>query len=150
MIRKERAIERALIDEILAEGAWGTLSLNGKDGYPYGVPLNYVYAADTILIHCALEGDKIERIRRDNRVCFCVVGKANQLPDKFSTDYASVMVFGRAHLVEDEEKLAILLALVDKYSPEYKEQGRKLALGKLSKVLCIRIEIESVTGKARK
>ncbi|MGC9194555.1 MAG: pyridoxamine 5'-phosphate oxidase family protein [Syntrophobacteraceae bacterium] len=150
MIRKERAIERARIEKILTEGLWGTLSLNGKDGYPYGVPLNYVYAAGSILIHCALEGDKIERIRRDNRVSFCVVGKANPLPDKFSTDYASAIVFGRAHLVADEEKLDILLALVDKYSPEYKEQGRALALGKLSKVLCLRIEIESVTGKARK
>jgi len=150
MRRKDRAIDRAEIDKILAEGIFGVLSMNGGDGYPYGVPLNYVYTGDSILLHSALEGEKLDRIRKDNRVSFCVVGKATPLPDKFSTDYSSAIVFGRTNIIEGDEKLDILLALVDKYSAEYKEQGKELALKTLPKLLCIRIDIERVTGKARK
>ncbi len=149
MRRRERAIDRARMDKILAEGIWGVLSMNGEDRFPYGVALNYVYTGDSIVFHCAPEGEKLDRVRRDNRVSFCVVGKATVLPDQFSTDYESVIVFGRANVVEGEEKLALLLALVDKYSPEYREKGRELALKKLPDLLCIRVVIEQITGKAR-
>lgn len=150
MRRKDRAIDRAAIDKILAEGIFGVLSINGGDGYPYGVPMNYVYTGDSILLHSAMEGEKLDRIRKDNRVSFCVVGKAVPLPDKFSTDYASAIVFGRANIIEGDEKLDILLTLVDKYSSAYKREGKERALEVLAKFLCIRIDIENVTGKARK
>lgn len=150
MRRKERAMDRARIDKILAEGIFGVLSLSGGDGYPYGVPMNYVYTEERILLHAALEGEKLDRIRKDNRVSFCVVGKATPLPDKFSTDYASVIVFGRANIIEGDQKLNVLLALVDKYCAQYREQGRELALKTLDKLLCIAIDIERVTGKLRK
>lgn len=150
MRRKDRAIDRAEIDKILAEGIFGVLSMNGGDGYPYGVPLNYVYTGESILLHSALEGEKLDRIRKDNRVSFCVVGKATPLPDKFSTAYSSAIVFGRANIIEGDEKLDILLALIDKYSAEYKEQGKEVAVKTLPKFLCIRIDVERVTGKARK
>ncbi len=150
MRRKDRGIERAEVDKILFEGEFGVLSLNGGEGYPYGVPLNYVYTGESILFHGALEGEKLDRIGKDSKVSFCVVGNATVLPDKFATAYSSAIVRGRATIVEGDEKMDVLLALVDKYSPDYKEQGRAYAEKEISKTVCIRIDIDNITGKARK
>ena len=37
----------------LREENWGVLSLHGDDGFPYGVPMNYVWDNGSILLHCA-------------------------------------------------------------------------------------------------
>ena len=80
MRRQDRALIRPEIEEILVNGMFGVLSMNGKDDYAYGVPLSYVYLKNVIYVHCALEGKKLTHIRQDNRVSFCVVGEAEPLP----------------------------------------------------------------------
>jgi nitroimidazol reductase NimA-like FMN-containing flavoprotein (pyridoxamine 5'-phosphate oxidase superfamily) len=151
MRRSDRELDRAETDEILANGIYGVLSMNGDDGFPYGVPLNYVYTGDSIYLHGAVEGERLARIQKDNSVSFCVVGKASVLPEKFSIDYSSAIVFGKANIiVEDEQKLKIMLSFVDKYSGAFKEKGEEYAVSSLHKVKCIRIDIERITGKARK
>lgn len=149
MRRKDRAIDKTEISKILEEGIFGVLSINGCDGYPYGIPLNYVYTKNSIIIHSALEGEKIDRIRKDSRVSFCVVGKSSIIPDKFSTAYSSVIIFGHAGILEGSEKTSALLELVKKYSLEYVEQGKNIVEKKSIKTLCIRITIEDMTGKAK-
>ena len=151
MRQQKRQLSRPEAEEILAQGTYGVLSLNGGDGYPYGVPLSYVYLGNSIYLHCAREGRKLSHIRRDPRVSFCVVGEAYPLPDKFSMQYRSAMAFGQASEVKDEEKLPVLLAFLEKYSTaEYLEKGREYAVKSLEKTMVIRIEIEHLTGKARK
>ena len=151
MRQQKRQLSRPEAEEILANGLYGVLSMNGGDGYPYGVPLSYVYLEGSIYLHCAGAGRKLAHIRRDHRVSFCVVGEAYPLPDQFSMQYKSAMVFGRASEVAGEEKLPVLLAFLEKYSTaEYLEKGREYAVKSLEKTVVLRIEIEHLTGKARK
>ena len=151
MRQQKRQLSRPEAEEILAQGTYGVLSLNGGDGYPYGVPLSYVYLGNSIYLHCALEGRKLSHIRRDPRVSFCVVGEAYPLPDLFSMQYKSAIAFGRASEVAGEEKLPVLLAFLEKYSTaDYLEKGREYAVNSLEKTMVIRIAIEHLTGKARK
>lgn len=151
MRQQKRQLSRPEAEEILANGLYGVLSMNGGDGYPYGVPLSYVYKGNSIFLHCAREGRKLNHIRQDNRVSFCVVGEAYPLPDKFSMQYKSAMVFGQASEVKDEEKLPVMLAFLEKYSSvEYLEKGREYAVKSLEKTMVLRIEIGHLTGKARK
>ena len=126
------------------------MSMVGVSGYGYGVPLSYAYTGDALYCHCALEGEKIENLRRNNGISFCVVKEAAPLPDRFSMRYESAIVSGRAREVEGEEKLNALLALVGKYCAEFAEKGREYALASLDKTLVMAIDIEQVTGKARK
>lgn len=55
MRRKDRLLTEKEAKEILSEGEYGVLSTIGEDGYPYGVPVNYVYLNDSIYFHCAAD-----------------------------------------------------------------------------------------------
>lgn len=150
MRKKERSINISEAMEILNEGQYGVLSVITNEGYPYGVPINYVYMDNCIYFHCAIEGYKLDSIKLNNNVSFSVVGKTELLPNKFSIKYESVIIFGKAFEVFDEEKITALSALVDKYSKEYKEAGAKHVKGSGNRTKVIRIDIEHISGKARK
>jgi len=146
-------MDRPETEELLRQGKYGVLSMNGTGGHPYGVPMSYVYTGAGIYLHGAREGQKLSHIRKDNMVSFCVVGEAEPLPDAFSMKYASVVVFGRVYEVGDDgEKRRALAALVEKYAGggEYMEKGRRYADDALSKTVVLRLDIEHVTGKARR
>jgi nitroimidazol reductase NimA-like FMN-containing flavoprotein (pyridoxamine 5'-phosphate oxidase superfamily) len=127
--RQDRVLSRPEAEEILTNGMFGVLAMNGGDDYPYGIPFSYVYLGNSIYLHCALEGKKLNHIRRDNRVSFCVVEGAEPLPNKFSMKYKSALVFGKIYAVDkDDEKLKGLIALVEKYyrdDPEHIARGKK-------------------------
>src|SRR5512139_1817387 len=104
MRKKDRAVSEDEAKGILLKGEYGILSTVSPDGQPYGVPLNYSYTGDGIYFHCAVEGHKLENIQANNKVSFCVVGQTEVLPEKFSTKYESVIVFGEASEVTGDEK----------------------------------------------
>jgi len=153
MRRQDRQLTRPEAEEILVQGLYGVLSLNAGDDYAYGVPFSYVYQDNRIYLHCALEGKKLNLMRRNNKVSFCVVSGAEPLPQKYSMRYRSAMAFGKAMEVNDQqEQLAALIALVEKYytDKDHIEKGKVKAAESLHKTLVIRINIDHITGKVRK
>ena len=150
MRRSDRKLDDKGIVDILNEGEYGVLSTIGKDGYPYGVPVNYTYKDDTIYIHCAKEGHKLENIRYKDKVSFTVVGKTEIIPDKFSTKYESVVAFGRASDVNGDEKTKALVDLIEKYSPDYLKEGKEYINKAQDNTKVIKVDIVHVTGKAMK
>jgi hypothetical protein len=148
--RKDRELKNDEVIEILKNNEYGVISTVRPNGYPYGVPISYVYINDSIYFHCAIEGHKLDNIKNNDKVSFCVVGKTCVLPDKFSTEYESVIIFGRANEVFDDEKNTALIEILNKYSPDYIEQGKEY-IQKASKVTkVIRINIEHISGKAKR
>jgi uncharacterized protein len=150
MRRDDRAIPDDEAQHILQAGEYGVLSTVSADGQPYGVPVSYAYTGEAIYFHCAVEGHKLDNLRDNNRVSFCVVGQTQVLPDKFATNYESVIVFGTAHEVVDEEKHAGLVEILKKYSPDFLEKGERYINGDGPKARVYKIVIESMTGKARR
>ena len=153
MRRKDRALTPAEATQILMEGTYGILSLNGRDenDYAYGVPVGYAVDGSRIYVHCAPVGEKIDRIRGNNRVSFCVVGAVDILADQFATNYASAIAFGRAAEVDEEdEKRKALLAFLDKYSADFVESGKQYIAKFNAQTRVLRIDVEKITGKARK
>ena len=148
--RKDRELELGLATQLLAEGEYGVLSTVGADGQAYGVPLNYVYKNNVLYFHCALEGHKLENIKANDKVSFCVVGRAKVLPDQFSTQYESAIIFGTASEVQGSEKLEVLLSVVEKYSPGFMEEGKKTVAKYNDKTRFIKVDIHHLSGKARK
>ncbi len=151
MRRTDRAMEKETAERILGEAGWGFLSINDPEGYGYGVPVNYLYADGCIYIHGATEGKKTELIRRDPRVGFTIVDRAEVAPDLFSTRYRSVMVFGKAEPIgEEEEKKRILREFIRRFSPEYLEKGMEYVERAGAGTLLVRIRIEKMTAKERR
>jgi len=150
MRRQDRKVDRKEAIKILEKGEYGVLSTVNQDGYSYGVPLSYTYLENCIYFHCALEGHKLSNIKNNNKVSFCVVGDVNTLPDKFSTDYESVIVFGIAEEIDGEEKIRALTAMVGKYSKDYLKEGEEYINRGSNRTKVVKISIENITGKSRK
>lgn len=147
MRRNDKTAEADEAIKLLANCEYGILSTAGNDGQPYGVPLNYVYKDNHIYFHSALTGHKIDNIENNPRVSFCVTGDTKVIPSRFGTEYESVVAFGIASEIYGSERYDALLWLLEKYSPEYIEEGKVYIEGhdKVTKV--IKIKIESFSGK---
>lgn len=154
MMREIRRKDRKLNDdeaiEILNSNSYGVLSTVGEDGYPYGVPINHIYINGSIYFHCAIKGHKLDNIKNNDKVSFCVVGKTQILPDKFTTKYESVIVFGRASEVSDDEKNMAFLEILNRYAPDYIEQGKEYMQKASKATKVIKISIEHISGKANR
>lgn len=148
MRRGEKQVSAEEAEQILRQGEYGVLSLCSGNGVPYGVPLSYAYHDGSIYVHCAMEGHKLDCIREQPAVSFCVVGKTAISPERFTTAYESVIVFGTAHIIEDDEKETALLALVKKYAPGHVESGKAYVGRKAHKTCVVKIAIKYMTGKA--
>lgn len=150
MRRKDKKMNDDMAMEILNNNTYGTLSTIGENGYPYGVPISYVFVNDSIYFHSATTGHKLENISANNKVSFNVVGMTNTLAAEFNSEYESVIAFGIANEVFDQEKDMALSELLNKYSKDYIKEGREYinSSGKDTKV--IKINIEHITGKIHK
>ena len=149
MRRKDRELINEDIEKILLTGEYGILSTIGNNGYPYCVPLSYVYHDGSIYFHCAHEGYKLQSIKANNKVAFNIVLDTEVLPGKFSTKYESVTIFGRANIVQGEEKEVTLLQLIEKYSKKFIEQGKKYIDNAKDSTTVVKISIDHKTGKGR-
>lgn len=153
MFRAMRRIKQQLTVEearaVLENCTSGVLSLIGDDGYPYGVPLSYVLVGDKIYFHCAQEGHKIDAITRDGRASFCVIAADEVIPEKYTTAYQSVIVFGQIRILTDEvEKRMAIQKLAARYSPEESAESREDEINQFWQQLCmLELTIEQITGK---
>jgi uncharacterized protein len=150
MRRNKRAISAKEAHQLLEKGEYGVLSTVDDNGQPYGVPLNFCVLHDRVYFHCATEGHKIANLASNPKASFCVVGDTELLPEKFSTKYESVIVFGEVREATDNEKQAALEALVEKYSPAFVGEGQNYIQSSGAQTRVFRISIESISGKARK
>jgi uncharacterized protein len=150
MRRKDRQTTEQEARQLLSCGEYGVLSTVGSDGQPYGVPLNYAYRELCIYFHCATTGHKLENLADNQRAAFCVVGKTKVLPDKYSTEYESAIAFGRISEVQGSEKARALLWLLEKYSPEDLDAGKQYIGQKGDATKVMKMDIEHLSGKARR
>lgn len=149
--RKDRVWDEAAARELLDRGEYGFLAMCGVGAYGYGLPMSYVADGDRIYFHCAPEGEKLDAIRENDRVSFCVVDRTRVIPRQFSTAYESVHLFGRIVVVgADEERLHALRLLIRKYSPEYAEIGEKYIAASFRRTVVLRFDIEHLAGKCKR
>lgn len=152
MFREMRRIKQQLSEEedieILKRGTAGTLALTLEDGYPYSVPVSYVYDNGRILIHGAREGQKFDAVQKNNKASFSVIDLNEIHPEKFTAWYRSVIVFGKIRLVTDEEEMRRdMFILAKKYTPDNDEGCRQEVDVKLARIAVYELKIEHMTGK---
>lgn len=137
---------------VLERNTAGVLAVSGDDGYPYAVPLSYVYTDGKIYFHCAKQGHKLDAIARCEKVSFCVIDQDQVVPEEFTTYFRSVIAFGKARVLEEPaEKRAALEALGKRYSPdETPEALAKEVEGSFKQVTMVEITIDHLSGKEAK
>ncbi len=152
MFRQMRRLKQQLSEneckEILTNGKTGIMAVLGDEDYPYAVPLNYIYLNDKIYFHCAKEGHKVDSIRKNEKVSFCVVSKDEVVPEVFGTDFRSVILFGRARIMDEKEFMPVIQSFAKKYCPKETDDSIQSEIDKDFKRLCIvEISIDHITGK---
>ena len=147
MRRFKQALPEQECREILARAYRGTLSVIGDGGYPYALPINYVYADGHIWFHCALEGHKMDAVRACDKACFTVIDEPVKEENDWWYHVRSVICFGRVHVVTDDaERLVRPRQLGMKNFPEgYDIDSDMMKNGPRAAVLDF--DIEHMSGK---
>lgn len=147
-LREDNQLPQEQALQILKTAQYGVLALDGDDGYPYAVPVNFVFDGERIYFHGAPEGHKVDAIRRSDKASFCVITKADIVPDAYNCLYLSAIAFGRVReAANDDEKRKALELMVDKYSKGFEEGGRKYINASWDEVQSFVLEPEHITGK---
>ena len=150
MFRPMRRIKQQLSQEeceqVLTSERRGVLSVHGEDGYPYGVPMDYLYEQGKIYFHGAKVGHKIDAIKADNRVSFTVFDQGVPVEGEVGPNVRSVIVFGRISLLETTpETLEIARRLGEKYDPSgyVEDELRRTA----ERIQLLELAVDHMTGK---
>lgn len=135
----------------LAARTEGHLATVDASGQPYIIPINYIFFRGSIYFHCARGGGhKLLNIAADSRVCF-EVSQTDKVvfaenPCNCATRYTSVVVFGKAHIVEDvEEKLTVMTALTGKFAAG--RPYRPLDAAMVQSCAVVAVSVEKISGK---
>lgn len=156
--RRDRAIDDdAWIETLLERAAVGALA-TVDEGQPFLNVNLFWFDAErrAVYLHTARRGRTRSNVEAGERVCFSVHEMGRLLPAatavEFSVEYAGVVAFGLAHVVEDQaEAAAALQALLDKYAPQLRP-GRDyqgVTAEELARTTVMRVDIERWSGKRK-
>ena len=153
MFREMRRFKQQLTDgeckEILRTQPRGVLALSGDDGYPYAVPIDFIYdeKTNTLGFHGAKEGHKIDAILRSDKASFCVYDEGYRNEGEWALNIKSVIIFGKISLVTDtEHAIDICRRLGYKFTDDTEYIEKDIAKN-AARVQCIELQIEHMTGK---
>jgi nitroimidazol reductase NimA-like FMN-containing flavoprotein (pyridoxamine 5'-phosphate oxidase superfamily) len=146
------------IIEFLQKEHVGRFTTIDKNGFPFIVPMNFVYHNDVIYLHGFPKGEKYENVKKNSRCGFEVDREFAFLPSYFfepptdasltDTLYVSVVIKGHAELVIDNlEKADALNALMEKHQNEGGYESLKPEMATVRGVGVIKIKPETMTGK---
>ena len=152
--------------EMIQRATSGVLSVVGDEGYPYGVPMSFVYvdgkaggaedpaaACDgkvgTFYFHCAKTGHKIDALRACDKACFTIIDRDDVVADEFTTYFKSVIAFGRIRILETrEEIMPAIRLLADRYSPDESDEKKSAEIDReFAGLAMLELTVEHMTGK---
>ena len=147
LTRKKQKLSCEECREILRQEPRGVLAVNGDDGYPYALPINFYFDEenDKIYFHSGKVGHKLDAIASSDKVSFCVYDKGYHKDGHWSLNIRSVIIFGRIHIVEDWSE-ELMVNFCRRFTDDSEYIGAEIEkYGKNTAVLCL--DIEHMTGK---
>ena len=145
------------IIEFLSSESTGRIASVDKNGFPQIIPMNFVFINDVIYMHSHIRGEKLENIKRNDKVGFEVDRSLEFLPSYFfdptdaslaDTLYISVVMKGICVIIEDKvEKTLALNGLMKKYQPEGGYEPMNPEMDVLNEVAVIKIVPNTMRGK---
>ena len=148
MRRHAQQLDIQTCEDILKRAPRGVLSLEGDNGYPYGIPINFTYEDNRFYFHGAREGHKIDAVARNPKASLCVLDEGIKHEGEWWWCFNSVIVFGHIRIVEDEEEIdKALRAIGEKYFPTDYDLEADIAKN-LNRVCILAFEVDHMTGKA--
>ena len=152
MRRKRQQMPESEAIAILERGSHGVLAVLGDGGYPYAVPISYVYEDGKIYMHCAKSGHKLDAVRACEKASFCVVDQDEVVHAEFTSHYRSAIAFGRIReITDDAEKRRMVSLLARKYCPDLPQAEHDKAMERdWAPLNMLELTIEHLTAKQAK
>lgn len=149
LARKNKEISREECIALLKNEKRGVLSVQGDEGYPYGMPMNHYYCEEDgkIYFHCGKSGHRLDSIRKNGKVSFCVYDEGYRLPGKWPLNIKSVIVFGKIEVTDDLEKIARITDSLSRKFISDDEYIRSEIKNFASKTLLLELTPENICGK---
>lgn len=147
MRRFRQELSKEETEQIMKEGTSGVMACLGDNGYPYAVPLSYVYDNGCIYFHMAKTGHKADALAACDKVSFCVIGQDLIVPEDVTTYFRSAVAFGRARILEGDAKMTAARKLADKYASSCPEAVEKDIADNYDDMHMVEIRTEYMTGK---
>lgn len=147
---KNHPLSNEQITDLLNRAQVGNLATIGKDGYPYVLPVHFVYCESKIYIHGLPKGMKIDNIKTNEKVGFEAYDMKGLIKGdsacNTNTEYESVVITGTAKIIDDSSvKEKMLDKIVDKYTPKY--TGQKLPENMIKGTAVLEVDIKDISGK---
>ncbi|MBE6872035.1 MAG: pyridoxamine 5'-phosphate oxidase family protein [Ruminococcaceae bacterium] len=149
LARKANQLSENECIEILKNETRGVLSVCGENGYPYGTPMNHFYYEKDgcIYFHCGKQGHRLDSLKINNKVSFCVYDKGERKAGEWAFTVKSVVVFGKVDIIDDEKVAAEMASqLCRKFTQDDEYIKREIALY-AHKTLILRLTPEHMCGK---
>lgn len=101
--KKNKKLPDETCVNLLKKETRGVLSVQGDDGYPYGMPMNHFYNEEdgAVYFHCGNTGHRLDALRKNDKVSFCVYDRGVKAPGDWAYTVNSVVVFGRIEICDD-------------------------------------------------
>jgi nitroimidazol reductase NimA-like FMN-containing flavoprotein (pyridoxamine 5'-phosphate oxidase superfamily) len=147
LTRKKQKLSTVEYKEILKQEVRGVLAVNGDDGYPYALPINFYYDEESnrIYFHSGKVGHKLDAIAKSDKVSFCVYDKGYHKDGHWSLNIRSVIIFGRIHIIDDWSD-ELMVNFCKRFTGDMEYIYSEIEKFKSNTaVLCL--EIEHMTGK---
>ena len=149
LLRKKQQLTAQECVEILKTETRGVLSVNGDDGYPYGMPMNHFYdeADGCIYFHCGKMGYRVDALKKNDRVSFCVYDHGYRNEGEWALNVKSVIVFGKIEMIDDPAIVADITAKLSRKFTNDEEYIQKEISSALSRTLLLRLTPVHTCGK---
>lgn len=148
--RKKQALSMEQIKQVLRTEKRGVLSVQGDNGYPYGMPMNYYYCEESgnIYFHSGKKGHKNDALEINNKVSFCVYDAGYQKENDWALNVSSVIIFGKIRIVDDHAKaMELCRKLSLKFTDDTGYIEKEIQdFGALT--VCYELVPEHITGKS--
>ena len=149
MTKKKQLLSEEAALEILKKGSSGVLSLITEEGYPYGVPMSYAYEDGKLYFHGAKIGLRMECVKQCDKACFSVIAQDDVIPVDYTTNFRSVIAFGKIRISEDDaERRDAIIKIGKKYFPDDVVEHLNSVIDQFYAPMQIFImDVEQLTGK---
>ena len=147
----EKNINPEQMVKLITNGTTGVLCLHGSEtGYPFPLPVSYVYYKNAIYMISDKNGEKIDWIRQNPKAVFVIIRKDKPAPQYFTIEYESIIAKGTAEIIEDPAIVAeISQTFVQRFFSQFLHRSAHYMEQVMRDCVVIRLNIEEMTGKSK-
>lgn len=152
LMRKNVELTMEECVHILKTEKRGVLSVIGDNNYPYGMPMNHWYNEEDgkIYFHCGNTGHRLDALKKENKVSFCVYDEGYRNPGQWALNIKSVIIFGRIEIVGDMDKIVGITTKLSYKFTKDEEYIRDEIEKHAHRTLLLELTPEHMCGKAVK